>query len=225
MQSQDNGEPRLASIIILAGGRSARMGGASKARLPWGRNRLLDHMVALATQVSDDVVVVGRDGLAAPAPAIAVTDVYADRGPLGGLHAGLQAARFDRGIALGCDMPFVRAPLLRGLLDLSAGHDAAVPRGSAGIHPLLAVYSRRCLAVIEERLRDGGGRMTSFFDRVRVRWVSEDELRAYDPELLSLFNINTWEEYERALEIAGAAEPAPARNQARRPPRRFSQSA
>jgi len=193
----------LASIIILAGGRSVRMGGASKVRLPWGGGCLLDHMVALAAQVSSEVLVVGRDALAAPAPAVAIADIYADRGPLGGLHAGLQAARFDRCIALGCDMPFVQAPLLRGLLNLSADYDAVVPRASDGYHPLLAVYSRQCLAAIEERLRDGGGRMVSFLDRVRVRWVSEDEMRPHDPELVSLFNVNTWDDYQRALEIAG----------------------
>jgi molybdopterin-guanine dinucleotide biosynthesis protein A len=191
-----------ATVIILAGGRGARMGGVSKAFLPWGEGTLLEHVVAQARAAAEEVVVVG-DGVEPPAGSTVVVDVFSDAGPLGGLHAGLQAARFERCLAVGCDMPFVTAAVMRALLDLGLGYDAAVPRTEDGLHPLLAAYARADLPVIEEQLVCGERRMAAFLDRVRVRWVSEDELRGFDPNLLCLFNINTRRDYREALEIAG----------------------
>jgi len=181
------------------------MDGRHKALLPWAGSTLLEHIAAQVGAVAREVLVVGGDGVEAPAEAAKVSDVFSGCGPLGGLHAGLSAARFQRCLAVACDMPFVRPHVLRALLELSAGYDAAVPRAVDGLHPLLAVYSRRCLPPIEEQLGDGDRRMISFLGRVRVRWVTARELRPFDPDLRSLFNINAWQDYLRAREIARAA--------------------
>jgi len=208
LASTDDTDARLpATIIILAGGRSVRMGGRHKALLPWAGGTLLGHIVTQGRAAAREVLVVGGDGLEVPAPALSISDIFPGKGPLGGLHAGLSAASFERCVAVGCDMPFVSARILRALLDLGAGYGAAVPQAADGLHPLLAAYSRRCLPAIEERLRSDDRRLVSFLDQVRVRWVAEDELRAFDPELQCLVNINTWADYRRAL--AMSRTPAP----------------
>jgi len=195
-----------ATIMILAGGNGARMGGVDKALLRWGERSLLDTIAAEAHSAAQEVLIVG--GVAAcPSGAVVVEDVIPGCGPLGGLHAGLTAARFERCLAVACDMPFVTAEVIRGLLRLGDGYDAVVPRAADGLHPLLAAYSRACLPCIETQLRNGDRRMRSFFDRVRLRWIREEELRPFDPELRCLFNINTWQDYQRALTIAGRASP------------------
>jgi len=195
-----------ATIMILAGGNGARMGGVDKALLPWGERSLLDAIAAEAHSAAQEVLIVG--GVAScPNGAVVVEDVIPGCGPLGGLHAGLSAARFERCLAVACDMPFVTADVMRGLLRLGEGYDAAVPRAADGLHPLLAAYSRACLPCIESQLRNGDRSMRSFFDRVSLRWIREEELRPFDPELRCLFNINTWQDYQRALTIAGRASP------------------
>jgi molybdopterin-guanine dinucleotide biosynthesis protein A len=208
LNSDDKPDVAAATVIILAGGGSARMGDRPKWRLPWAGVTLLEHIAAQARAAAAETLVVGGKELDVPAGATQVADVFAGCGPLGGLHAGLSAARFERCLAVACDMPFVRPQVMGALLALGADHDAAVPLAADGVHPLLAAYSRRCLPAIERRLRDGDRRMVSFFERVRVRWVTELELRRFDPDLLALFNINTWREYERARELA-AVEVAP----------------
>ncbi|UCH35028.1 MAG: molybdenum cofactor guanylyltransferase [Armatimonadota bacterium] len=202
----DTDPRRPVTVIILAGGRGARMGQLDKGQLPWGSCTLLEHIVVRAAAVAQEVLIVGGDAQELPAPAVGVTDVYAHCGPLGGLHAGLGAARFEACLALGCDMPFVGEAVMRALLDLGADCDAVVPRAADGLHPLLAAYSRRCLSAIEAQLRNGDRRMVSFLDAVDARWATEDDLRPFDPDLLCFFNINTWQDYERALEIARAAD-------------------
>ena len=193
-----------ATAIILAGGQGARMGGADKALLRWGEGTMLEHAVAQAALVAREVLVVGGDAREV-APAARVPDLFEGCGPLGGLHAGLNAATFERCVALGCDMPFAGPLVLRALVEMSEGYDAAVPRAADGLHPLLAVYSRRCLPAIADRLEKGRRRLISFLDQVRVRWVTEAELRPLDPDLRCLFNINTWQDYRRALALAESA--------------------
>ena len=181
------------------------MGDQPKWRLPWGRSTLLEHIVVEAQAFACETLVVGGEGMEAPAGASWAPDIYRGCGPLGGLHAGLSAARFEWCVALGCDMPFVRPQAMCELLALAAGHDAAVPIAADGCHPLFAAYSRSCAPAIERKLHGGARRMLSFLDEVRVRWVTEPELRQFDPDLLCLFNINTWSDYERARELAQLA--------------------
>ena len=68
--------------------------------------------------------------------------------------------------------------------------------------PTHALYSRECLPFIEERLKAGELKITGFYDRVRVRYVEEREIRKFDPELLSFFNVNSPQDLERALALA-----------------------
>ena len=75
-----------------------------------------------------------------------------------------------------------------------AGIDLIVPRTPYGLEPLCAVYAKRCLEVIENRLQRGDYRIRRFFDRVRVKHVSEKRLRRVDPDLLSFKNVNTPED-------------------------------
>jgi molybdopterin-guanine dinucleotide biosynthesis protein A len=222
-RDRDHPAPLAATVIILAGGRSSRMGGRPKALLPWAGATLLEHIAAQARAAAREtllvlrseeaallrrVAVVGGEGLQAPPGVTGVGDVYAGCGPLGGLHAGLRAARFERCLLVGCDMPFVRPRIMRALLARLSGSDAAVPRTAEGPHPLVAAYSRRCLAAAEAQLASDDRRMTSLLERVRVRWVTERELRELDPDLRCLVNVNTRQDYRRAMELA-RGEPDP----------------
>ncbi|HUT75923.1 MAG TPA: molybdenum cofactor guanylyltransferase [Armatimonadota bacterium] len=204
----DHPAPLAATVIILAGGRSSRMGGRPKALLPWAGATLLEHIAAQARAAARETLVVGGEGLQVPSRVTGVGDVYAGCGPLGGLHAGLRAARFERCVVVGCDMPFVRPRIMRALLARLSGSDAAVPRTAEGPHPLVAAYSRRCLAAVEAQLASDDRRMTSLLGSVRVRWVTERELQELDPDLRCLVNINTCQDYRRAMELA-RGEPDP----------------
>ena len=120
-----------------------------------------------------------------------------------GLYSGLLAADNELNLLLACDMPFASTTSLNHLLILSDGSDVVIPRTENGLHPLYAVYRRStCLPAIRAALGARSRRVISFFDQVRVREVGPDELRMFDPDGVSLMNVNTPEELARARAIA-----------------------
>jgi molybdopterin-guanine dinucleotide biosynthesis protein A len=130
-----------------------------------------------------------------------VGDIYPGKGSLGGIYSGLRAARSEYGLVVACDMPFLDLSLLRYMILLSPGQDVVIPRIGGLTEPLHAIYSKQCLQPIERVLAGGGGRIIEFFPEVRVRYVEEQEIKLFDPQCLSFFNINTPADLEKARSL------------------------
>lgn len=198
-----------ASAIVLAGGRSRRLGQDKRRLRVFGEDQptLLEQTVLTATQLCADVVVVLNDAESwAQLPARLVPDQYADAGPLGGIYSGLQAAQFETALVVACDMPFLNLALLRAMLARPGEYDVLVPRSlgaqrtrnAHAVEPLHAVYRRSCLAPIQALLQQGERRVAALLDVVRVAFVEADEIQRYDPEGRSFVNINTFEQLREA---------------------------
>jgi molybdopterin-guanine dinucleotide biosynthesis protein A len=190
------------SAAVLAGGQSSRLG-FPKALLRLGTGRtLIQETVRKLARLSDDPIVVANDRLFAVAGARLVPDRYPGAASLGGIYSAIAAARHERVVVVGCDMPFLSTRLLARLLALSADYDVVAPRVEGYPEPLHAVYSRACLAAIQPRVEAGRLKIVGFYQDVRVRYVDEPELRGIDPELRSFRNVNTPELVREALELA-----------------------
>ena len=178
--------------------------GTDKAWLDLGDGiPIVRRATAVLATVADEVFVVANDARYAELGLRVVADRYPDGGALGGIATAVGAARGDRVLVAACDMPFLSAAVLRLLVDLAPAHDVVVPRVGGEIQTLHAVYARTCLPAMERALASGRLRVISFFDDVRVREVTEDELRAADPELRSFTNVNTPDELEAARRATG----------------------
>ena len=193
------------SGIVLAGGRSRRLG-RDKAIEPFDGKPLLHRVVDRLADVVDETVVVVADmeqaeRLPLHGSTRVVVDAYPDCGSLGGIFTGLSAASADWGLVVACDMPFLDRRLLRHILDQRAGHDAVVPVLGGRPEPTHAAYSKACLPPIERRLRAGELKIAGFFDDVNGRQVPEAEVDDIDPEHLSFLNVNTPDDLERALAL------------------------
>ncbi len=193
--------------IVLCGGESRRMG-RPKHSLPFGAETMLGRVVRLVGEAVAPVVVVAAAQMELPelAPGVLLAhDRRPGRGPLEGLAAGLAALqdRAEAAFVTGCDVPFLRPPLIRRLIRLLAEHDAVVPWVGDRPEPLAAIYRTQLRGRIEGLLAAGQSRPAVLFDMVATRRVLPDELAAVDPRLDSLFNVNTPEEYRAALERAG----------------------
>ena len=194
------------SGIVLAGGLSRRLG-RDKAVEPIRGEPLIARVIGRLDSLTDETVVVVNneargDELPLPPTAATAVDIYPDSGSLGGIYTGLMAARNDWCVAVGCDMPFLNIELLAHMLTLRQGYDAVVPVLGGYPEPTHAVYSKVCLPHIERRLKAGRLKIAGFFDDVRVKFVSEREVEAFDAERLSFFNVNTPEDLTRALALA-----------------------
>ena len=196
--------------IVLCGGRSTRMG-SPKATLPFGAEAMLQRVVRLlGTVVSPIVVVAAR---AQPLPAlptdIAVTrDEHDERGPLEGLRAGLKAlpASVDAAYVTSCDVPLLVPAFVKRMIELLGDHDIAVMEVDGFPHPLSAVYRRDVLPHVETLLANDRLRPVFLFDAVRTRRVQTAEMTSVDPQLQTLRNLNTPEDYRAALAEAGLRE-------------------
>ena len=195
-------------MVILAGGISRRLGRDKAAETFHGETliRRVMRRASAAVGSADVVVVIADDGQRSRTPADIphrlVLDALPGSGTLGGIYTGLQAARNEWALVVACDMPFLSAPLLRYMTGLRDGVDAVVPTIGGRPEPTHALYSRRCIPAISQRLQAGQLKAAGFLDLVRVRYVDEDEARRFDPELLSFFNVNRPEDLARAVEIA-----------------------
>jgi molybdenum cofactor guanylyltransferase len=192
--------------IVLAGGKSTRMG-TSKALLPFGPETMLQRVVRLLGEVVSPIVVVAAADQELPVlpPGIIVTrDERQGRGPLEGLRAGLKALpeQIDAAYVTSCDVPLLETGFVRQMLDLARDYDVAVMEIDGFTHPLSAVYRRTTLPSVEDLLGQDRLRPAFLFDAVKTRRVRPEEMTA-DPDLRTLRNLNTREDYEQSLADAG----------------------
>jgi len=192
--------------IVLCGGKSTRMGTA-KALLPFGPETMLQRVVRLLADVVSPIIVVAAVDQPLPdlpRQVIITRDEQEARGPLEGLRAGLKALPMDveSAYVTSCDVPLLEPAFVREMLDFASGYDIAVMEIDGFPHPLSAVYRRSVLPPVEDLLAANQLRPVFLFDRVKTRRVRPAEITA-DPELRTLRNLNTADEYQQALADAG----------------------
>ena len=189
-----------ASAIVLAGGRSSRMG-TSKALLLFDNQPLVVHIVATLKRLFADVVVVASPTQEIPSmPITLVRDEVAYQGPVGGLCYGLKAATREICFVTACDSAFLSPQLISHLVGRCEGYDVVVPHWQGRFQPLHAIYRRSVLPMLEAQLARGELRPVSLFDRVRTLRIDEEEIRRFDSAGASFFNMNSPADYEEALE-------------------------
>jgi molybdenum cofactor guanylyltransferase len=200
-----------AAGVVLAGGRSSRMG-APKAALEWHGSTLLHRTTALLSRtVGGPVLVVaapGQDLPDLPRGVEVVTDPVDGLGPMRGLATGLAALDGRASVAFVCstDLPFLHPALvrrvLRGFADPEA--DVVLPVARGYRQPLAAGYRTSLAALVEKLLGEGTLRPGMLFQHCRVTQLDDDalladtELSRHDPALDSLVNVNAPEDYAAA---------------------------
>lgn len=198
-------ETGLISVVILAGGQSRRLG-IDKSLLEVEGQPLLARTVQTLAAFSDDLVVVANETARYRSLDLGVRFVPDEKrgmGALMGIYSGLKAARNSHALAVACDMPFLSLPLLRYMVPLAKGSDVVIPRRKGLVEPLHSIYGKACLPFMAELLDQGRRKITAFFSQVRVRYVEEQELAAFDPSYLSFVNVNTPEDWERVQRLLG----------------------
>jgi molybdopterin-guanine dinucleotide biosynthesis protein A len=196
--------------VILCGGQSKRMG-TPKPWLSFGGQSLLARVAqTLSGSVQPIVVVAAVDQDLPPlaGEVLIARDRAADRGPLEGIAVALAALddRADAAFLCSCDAALLSPVIVRGLCGLLGDYDAVAPIVGGYRQSLISVCRTSALPEIEAMLEGGERKVYPLFDRVRSRFVEEDEFRTIDPDLKSVRAMNTREEYLAALAAAGFAD-------------------
>ena len=179
--------------ILLAGGKSRRMG-EDKRFLLVGGQRLYERSLAVLQSLFQEVrIVIAQDSPPIASDVPVLRDLVHDCGTLGGIYTGLKEAGTAHIFVVACDMPFLNAEVIRYLISLKGQADAVIARLSHGLQPTHAVYSRQCLPVFEAMVQTGRLKVQDCLDHpsIKVRLVEYDELREIDPEGHSFLNVNT----------------------------------
>lgn len=200
------------SGIILAGGRSSRMGRDKTLLSLHHHETLIERTVKAVAEFADEIIIASNNTAKYKlAGCREVPDIYPGRGPLAGLHAGLITARHHYAFVVSGDMPFFTADLARFLLDRKTGYDGVVPAVRGCWEPLCAVYSRNCINAIETCLQAGVSQVFQFYPNVNILRINESALQRVGNLKKLFYNLNTPEDVSYLLqqeEAAAASEPS-----------------
>jgi molybdopterin-guanine dinucleotide biosynthesis protein A len=182
--------------------------GRPKALLPFGRELMLQRVVRILAQVVDPIVVVASpDQELPPLPdgVLIARDEQEYLGPLAGLGIGLRAldGLADAAYCSGCDVPLLRPEFVTAVIAALGDNDAAVARDADFWHPLAGVYRVSLADRVAAFVESDELRLLDLIEECRGRAIDVDELRRADPQLDSLRNVNSPEDYAAALRDAG----------------------
>lgn len=193
------------SCIIVAGGRSERMGRDKKFLVINGRS-MLEHVVQAVSELSDDIIVsVASESQAKKVKKLTNRKVVMDElkglGPIAGLMAGLKSCKNEYALALPCDTPFIEPNVFKHMIKARGNYDAVIPRQGSFIEPLHAVYRVSSMVkACAETLEDNKTDIRSAISRLeKVNYMPFEVFRKYDERLLTFQNINTMKELKSIL--------------------------
>jgi len=202
MKIKDKKLPSL-TAIILAGGKSSRMGpDKNKSMLRLNGKYLIDIVISkLKCVVGDNIIIVGPPERYLSYKQV-VPDLFSQKGPLVGIYSGLKASSSQYNLVVGCDMPFLEVKLLKYMTKNINSNDIVIPHYSDGyIEPLCAIYSKRCLETIERNLAEHIFSVRAIFPHLKVKFIEDEEIKKYDPKFYSFFNVNFKHDFKKAEEL------------------------
>lgn len=187
------------TVIILAGGKSRRMG-SNKSFLKYGNTTFIEHQIAKLKRIFSEIIISTNDcntysSLNLPL----VTDIIPEKGPLSGICAGLMYMRSSHAFVIACDMPFISEKVILYLKEYSNNYDIVVPQTEYGLEPMHAFYSKNCIQPMCRYIKEDRLRIVDFFSEVKVKIVDNKEFKDLTVIEQSLVNLNTPEEYKKYI--------------------------
>ncbi|GAB4433589.1 MAG: hypothetical protein Kow002_21020 [Anaerolineales bacterium] len=180
--------------------------GQDKALMPFLGRPLIQRVVDRLTPIADEIIVTTNAPdsyrfLGLPLH----SDLIPGRGALGGLYTALSSAKHATVAVLACDMPFASATLIEAMNRLLVREDAdvVIPDSGGGLEPMHAVYRREtCIPAVKAAIDADKWKLISWFEDVKVRVFTPEEVAPYNPDGLTFWNLNTPEEFAQAEQRA-----------------------
>lgn len=196
--------------VLLAGGKSRRMG-EDKRHLVVGEQTLLERGLAVLQSIFCEVlVVIAQDSPPLSIDARVVRDLVPDCGSLGGLYTGLTQATTPYIFVVACDMPFLNQTVITQFTSRRGTADIVMARLADRLHPMHALYGKRCVPALEEMIRARQFKIQEVVSHsfLRVHYVTEADLLTIDPSGHSFYNVNTMADLEAARSLLPRISPS-----------------
>lgn len=186
------------SAVVLAGGGSTRMG-QNKALLQLGEKTMIERIVDKLRPLFEEIILVTNH----PEEYPMLKDVefvrdkmcLEDKNSMLGIYTGLSTTKKSHILALPCDMPFLNQDLIKYMISQLGEEDIMVPYIKGFYQPLHAIYAKKCLATMENELKNRNYKMISFLKKMNTKIIGEEKITNFSQDLACFRNVNTYQSY------------------------------
>lgn len=185
------------TVIILAGGKSSRMG-KDKGLVYFNDKRLVEYVIEAAKEITEKIIVITSNPAYSQFGCECIEDELKDKGPLGGICTGLSRSATQKNLLLGCDMPFVSETLLDSLVKNCGAEDVLLTEHKGLAEPLCSIYDRNCTAHIRSVIEKNQLKITDALAGLKARVISFDKEDWFKGNEFA--NINSIEELNKYKE-------------------------
>lgn len=174
------------TAIILAGGKSSRMG-SDKGLTYFKEKPFIKHIIEAASPFVKEIIIVSNNAAYDKFDCKRYGDIITDVGPLGGIHSGLTHSKTNVNLVISCDVPMLSTKVIDQLLaSFSEDFEVIQTKSNEKTMPLVALYHKNCLPKIEQWLANDRRRVREFVATLNLKTIHIDQ--QYNDHLL---NINT----------------------------------
>lgn len=184
-----------ATGIILAGGKSSRMG-TDKGLLPLKGKAMITYVIDALKKLNLPTIIVANNPAYLKFGLPVFEDEFRDMGPVAGIYTGLKHSDTELNIILSCDIPFVSEKLLRLLLNKAEDYDVVLCAFNNQVHPLIGMYKKSTLSTFERHLKMNQRKLMTVCNDLTLHIINLNE----SPDVCNeqfVTNINTPDELKR----------------------------
>ena len=193
---------KFGTAVILAGGKSSRMG-FDKQFLRIDERRLMDSLIhKLNKEFEEIIIVTNKPEYYIGLSPIITKDIIEGKGPLSGIHAGLNLSSSEYAFVVACDMPNINMDYIRFMKSSMEDKiiDGCVTRFGNWIEPFSSFYSKDIIKDIEEHLLYNRRSINSLLEKLNIQYIEEKKAREFSPNWDMFINLNTKEDLNSYLD-------------------------
>jgi len=161
--------------IILAGGKSSRMGQDKGLMLLEGKP-MIQHVIDAVQPLVDDVIIISNQEEYATFGFPVYEDIIKEQGPLAGICTGLKFSKTPKNLIVSCDVPYVNRELLNLLIDNAADAAVVIPQKGEKTHQIIGVYDQSCLEVFMKELTNGKRKIKLAIEQMNYKIVDANQI-------------------------------------------------
>ena len=138
-----------ATGIILAGGKSSRMG-VDKGLVLLNGKPMIQYVIEALKEVVSNIIIISNNASYNKFGVPVYSDIMKDKGPVGGIYTGLYHSTTELNFCISCDVPMISSDFIFWLLNKSGNASVTLPMCKDKVHQMIGVYSKQVLSYFKE---------------------------------------------------------------------------